>query len=62
MTGRRMKGSDRFMACWPRRARRRPGPPASSTRTFPPGVTPIWPVVTTRSPGFTPEATMTSSP
>src|SRR6185436_5878797 len=38
------------------------GPPELSTRTFPPGVTPIWPLVITCSPAFTPDETMTRSP
>ncbi len=45
MTGRRMKGSERFMTSASAAGRGRLGRAArSSTRTLPPGVTPIWPI------------------
>ena len=63
MTGRRMNGSDRFMASErPAGSAGFAGPPVLSTRTFPPGMTPIWPLVTTCSPAFTPAETMMRSP
>ena len=62
MTGRRMNGSERFMTSRPAAGPAGSAGPLASMRTFPPGVTPIWPFVTTRSPGLTPAATMTRSP